>query len=473
MTPGQAGAHHGRVERTRTWALAEPVLAGAAVVSAALVGIDGYGFWRETLAATIAYSVVGGVLTFLRPNERVAWLLAAMGAASALQLLCGAWAIAHLDSRPWGPLAGVLSTVLQTAGVLGIGHLLLRFPTGRVHSRLWGIVSALLTGGAVLHAGAFALSPRALEDFRYAESPVGPVSGASAAADAGGVLWLAATALALASLVIRTRRSSGRERQQYGWFLYAAILTAVLLAAPGAAGVGDLGWLVGPGALAAGVAAASVFHGLYDVRVVVSRSVAFAAASAVLVAGYVGVVAGLRGLVGAPDTAAGIVATALVAVSFAPVFALTNRAVERAFYGARGAPDRLLSGLHHQLQAISEPTAVLASIADTIALGLRVPYVAIEVDDAGSAHTGELPAAGEPAEFPLIYQGRPIGRLVAGAAPRRRPPRHPRPRRPRRGGRAGRRRGARGLAHGLAARLPDPPSDGAGGGAAPDPPRPA
>ncbi len=392
--------------------IAVSLLAGASVVLAFMVGIDAYVYWREALAASVLYTTVGGFLTYRRPEEPMGWLMAAVGVAAGLQLLAGSWGATYLTSHPWARHVAVASVVLQAAGVLGLVQLILRFPSGRVHGRLWRRVSHILVVGAIVHVAGAILAQRGLEDFGGVDNPFGPVAGAAVAEAVGGVAWLAGSVAALVSLILRARRARGRERQQYAWLVYAAVATAVLLAVGDAVGLGDLGWLIGPGSLAAGVGAAAVFHGLYDIRTALSRSLAFAAAGALLVSVHVGLTAAFSSLVGASDTGARNLATAVVAVTFAPLFALLNRLLERALYGARGAPYRLLSALHHQVQAVAEPEAVLSSIAETVGTGLRLPFVAIDVDDGRSASFGDPSAPGATATFPVAYQGRPIGRLV-------------------------------------------------------------
>jgi len=393
-------------------AIVVPVLAGICVVLALTVGIDGYGFWREALAVSVLYTAVGWFLAYRRPQEPMAWLLVAIGAAASLQLLAGSWAAAHLTSHSLGRHAAVASTVFQAAAVLGLVQLILRFPTGRARGRMWRGVSHVLTVGALVHMAGVVLAGGSLEDFGGVDNPLGPVAGAGVAEALGGVAWLAGSFLALVSLILRARRAADRERQQYAWFVYAAVMTAVLLAVGDAVGAGDLGWLMGPASLAAGVAAAAVFHGLYDIRATLSRSLAFAAAAAVLVGLHVALTGALSTLVGASDGGARTLATAVVAVTFAPLFSLLHRVLERAIYGARGAPYRLLSALHHQVQAVSEPEAVLSSIARTIGTGLRLPFVAIDVEDGRSASFGDPSGSGATEELTLTYQGRRIGRLA-------------------------------------------------------------
>lgn len=399
-----------RAALRRTTALA--VLVGACVVVALMVGIDAYVFWGEALVASVLYATIGGFLAYRRPQEPIAWLLAAIGASAGLQLLAGAWAATHLNSHPWGRYVAVASSVLQAGVVLGLVQLILRFPSGRVHGRVWRGVSRTVTAGAVVQVTGFVLAQRRLEDFGGVDNPLGPVAGAGVAEALGGVAWLAASVLAIVSLILRFRRAEGRERQQYSWFVYAAVLTAVVLTVGDVVGVGDLGWLIGPASLAVGVGAAALFHGLYDIRTAVSRSLAFAAAGALLVVVHVALTGAFSSLVGASSTEARTVATAVVAVTFAPLFALVSRVLERALYGSRAAPYRLLSTLHHQVQAVTEPEAVLCSIAGTIGRGLRLPLVTIDIDDGQSASFGDSSAPGDMEEFSLTYQGRRIGRLA-------------------------------------------------------------
>ena len=276
-------------------------------------------------------------------------------------------------------------------------------------------VGHAVTMGAALQVIGFTLGSVRLEDFSNVENPFGPIAGAEVVEAVGGVIWLLGAVVALVILVVRARRAEGRERDQYVWFVYAALVTAVLLATGDALGLGDLGWFIGPAAVAAAVGAAVLLHGLYDIRSVLSRSFGFVAAGAGLVVAHVAITAVLVNVLGGSDTGARTVATAVVAVAFAPLFRGANGLIGRALYGVRGAPDRLMSSLHHQVQGVTEPRLVLSSVAHTIATGLRLPYVAIDLDDAPAATFGDPTATETQEPFPLVYQGRTIGRLVVQA----------------------------------------------------------
>jgi signal transduction histidine kinase len=155
---------------------------------------------------------------------------------------------------------------------------------------------------------------------------------------------------------------------------------------------------------------------------VVRRSLVYGALTVVLLAGYALVVVVLGALLGEhADPAVALVATALVAMAFAPLRDRLQRAAGRLLYGDRGDPYAVLTGLGRRLEVTAAPgTGELAEVAETVATSLRLPYVRVEVHRPGGTN-GTLAAAwGEPtagtSHVDLTFRGDPVGRLYV--APR-------------------------------------------------------
>ncbi len=138
--------------------------------------------------------------------------------------------------------------------------------------------------------------------------------------------------------------------------------------------------------------------------------------------GYALTVAALGTLLrGRAGPAAALVATALVAVAFAPVRQRAQLGVDRLLYGEGRDPYAVLTGLGRQLDSTSPDSAdeTLAEIAATVARSMRLPYVRVEVQRAGEpehmAEHGTGPG-GELTAVDLTYREEPVGRLMV--APR-------------------------------------------------------
>ncbi len=233
-----------------------------------------------------------------------------------------------------------------------------------------------------------------------------------------GAVYLVLLAAALAALVVRFRRSAGVERAQLTWFVAAGVVTlageAALLAVP--AGLGPV--IEVPAVLAppAAVAIAILRHRLYDIDLVVNRSFVYGALTAALLLVYLTVVTVLGELF---RTRAGLgpslVATALVAVLFAPLRQRLQRGVDRLLYRHRADPYALLALLGQRLQATRVPADVLPVVTATIAEALRLPYVAVELESAARISSGR--PAGREHSLPLTYQAETLGTLVVSPTP--------------------------------------------------------
>jgi signal transduction histidine kinase len=165
-------------------------------------------------------------------------------------------------------------------------------------------------------------------------------------------------------------------------------------------------------------------HRLWDIDLILNRTLVYGGLTASVMAIYVlsvGVIgtlvqAGLAGL-------GSVVATGLVALLVQPLRDRLQRGVNRLMYGERDDPVTVLSRLGQKLEAVISPEALLPALAETVAQALKLPFVAIELGGAeGAAETVTYPAGrarpGETVDLPLMHQGDSVGRLcVAPRAP--------------------------------------------------------
>jgi signal transduction histidine kinase len=161
---------------------------------------------------------------------------------------------------------------------------------------------------------------------------------------------------------------------------------------------------------------------LWDIDVVINRTLVYGALSAIVVALYTLIVVALGELFQArADLAVSLVATGVVVVLFAPLRERLQRGANRLMYGERDDPYAVLSRLGRRLEATIAPKAVLETIVETIAQALKVPYAGINLrqDGAQFATAAEYGTPkGEPLILPLVYQRETVGHLiVASRAP--------------------------------------------------------
>jgi two-component system, NarL family, sensor kinase len=167
-------------------------------------------------------------------------------------------------------------------------------------------------------------------------------------------------------------------------------------------------------------AAISRLH-LFDLDVVVNRSLVYVGLTAGVVAIYAGAVTALGRLIpGNAPFAAALLGAGAVAIAALPLRDLLQRRVNRLMYGDRHDPDSALRRLGHRLEASVDPQTVLTTLVQAVAESLRSPFVGIELEGDGAfrveASSGSVPidptGERELRRFPIVYRGVSVGRLV-------------------------------------------------------------
>lgn len=325
-------------------------------------------------------------------------------------------------------LFGVLRRAEGGSGVLAAAFLPLLFPEGRLPSARWRPVGWLIASTTALVILSAALSPAADAGLPEVRNPFGlrAAEGAlRAAAPLVGLLMVASLLAAVAAVATRFRRARGVERQQLKWFVYATALVFVAIVVPAVLSALDL---IGPSTLLSGVlqvtavpclpvavGIAILRHRLWDIDVLINRSLVYGGLTACIVVIYVLVVGYLGTLFRTSDNLGiSLVATGLVAVLFQPLRARLQAGVNRLLYGERDEPYAVLSRLGRRLEGTLAPEAVLPTIVETVMEALKLPYAAITLARDGGFVI--VAASGTPAEtplrLPLIYQHEPVGELL-------------------------------------------------------------
>ncbi|GMQ86552.1 MAG: hypothetical protein BMS9Abin07_2134 [Acidimicrobiia bacterium] len=251
---------------------------------------------------------------------------------------------------------------------------LLLFPDGRPPSSRWrwvGWVSVALIAVASV-ALAWATAPSSTVPYNSDEIPGGLAIGLALP------LLLIASGLSFASLVVRYRRSSGVGRQQIRWIAWGGAvlvgsLVSVLLAGSGSGGgTAALIALAGAVLLIGSIAIAITRYRLYDIDLVISRTVTYGVLAIFITAVYVAIVVGIGTLIGQgdePNLALAIAATAVVALLFEPFRSRLQRWANRLVYGERSTPYSVLSELTARLSEARSNEQALGRLAELIASG--------------------------------------------------------------------------------------------------------
>jgi len=401
---------------------------------------------------SLVYPTIGALIVSRLPRNPIGWIFCGVGLLYQIQhltLAYSAYALSGKFALPWGEYVAWFSTWVGFAGLILAGvFLMLLFPDGHLLSRRWRVVAWAAVLGATLAALTDGFYPGRLATHGYVENPIGvmgmigqklttygSLAGSKLLASA---LLLASTLAALYSLVVRLRRASGDARQQLKWFMYAAAPATVCLSVflvevmisnhTQILMFGTLNLLDYPTYyassytpafavlfLAVCACIAILRHRLYDIDLLMYRTLVYGALSACVIGTYVLAVVGLGALFQARgNLGISLLATVVVAVLFQPLRSRLQRGVSRLIYGERDDPSAVTSRLGRRIEATLAPEAVLPTVVETIAQALKLPYAAIllkEGEGFRSAAAYGSPQA-EPEALLLVYQREEIGRLV-------------------------------------------------------------
>jgi signal transduction histidine kinase len=388
---------------------------------------DGNPWWVSNLVMAVDLTAIGVLIALRDRRHPVGWLFLVGGLAQATTQAARSWALhtsvvlpGSLPGLPWAGWFGTWPPVLA----LGTFPLLLMvFPDGRLPSRRWRAACILTIGVVALAVVCSATWPGPITDaLPGVDNPVGvggPVM--RVIESVSNVANLLIIPVAFGALATKFRRSGPDARAQIKWVLWGAALVAaelVLELTPWAAD-SVLAW-VGPlvtTLFAAAVAVAMLKYRLYDIDLVISRTIIYAVLTAMASGLYIGVVLAVGHLFGQRvDLGPALAAALIVSLLFAPLRQLVQRAVERLLYGDRADPYRALSRLGQRVGESGAAPTVLAEVADAVAQALRLEHVAI-LSTGGErlAEIGE--ARTPPLTQPLLFRTAPVGQLVVSAGP--------------------------------------------------------
>ena len=247
-----------------------------------------------------------------------------------------------------------------------------------------------------------------------------------------GMFWMST---GVAALTYRYRRSDVFQRQQIRWIVWGAGASAIGLSLQILPSLFDLDastrviydFLLYPlgqilkACLPLSIAFAILRYRLWNIDLILNRVLVYGSLSVLTMLGYLATIFVLHVLfTGLSNPVISFLATGVVALLFEPLRQRLQRGVNRWMYGERDDPYAVLSRLVRTLESTLSTNEILSSLAETISHSLKIPYVAIWLDedtkDTLAATSGEETM--DLVSFPLVYQGETIGRLdVAHRAP--------------------------------------------------------
>jgi signal transduction histidine kinase len=347
------------------------------------------------------------VIAHTRKNA-VGWLLLVMGEFAAINVAADAWssvrAVAWIGTWAWWPTCSLLPV------------LALVFPSGQPPSRRWLPILAVGIGSTFL--GIIGLgwaswpAPATFwQDAVQGTARRGWPLGIALAGVIGASLGLLT---AILSLGVRWRRASGDGRRLVAWALAFAVVTLVAFVFEAYQTMWS-SWVVGAAALPVAALVAILRYGLYDIDLIIHRSLLYGMIVVILVAVYTAVVLVISAFL--PDYGQ-VIGTVVVVLGFAPLHRVLSRNLDRWLYGDRANPYAALSRLATYLESPVPRVGVFAAVVKAVAEALKVPYVAVRLNTGSQvkvlAEHGRSRAWSQ-LQVPITHRGVSLGVLVAEA----------------------------------------------------------
>jgi hypothetical protein len=312
------------------------------------------------LVTLLTFSVVGAIIASRHPRNNIGWLFCSVGVTIGLNSFAGDYVefwlasgfgkVSLAETAAWfSSWAWILLTYVPTTFVL------LLFPDGRLPSPRWRLVAwgaALGIAGCIV---GYALEAGPLEDFPQIANPYGvdgPVVGMVGVA--GSIVAAGALVASAVSLIVRMRHARSEQRQQIKWLAYGGTVVVGTICVGGLINL----WNVPVSIAVSNVALlglpvftgiAIVKHHLYDIDLLINRTLVYGSLTTMLVAVYVGgivlsqrVFVGLTGHDELPQLAI-VASTLLIAALFAPLRRRIQATIDRRFYRRKYDAAKMLS----------------------------------------------------------------------------------------------------------------------------------
>ena len=361
--------------------------------------IEFYGLFLLAIASMLVYVGVGLLLVLRLPGQPIGWLLLGTGTLFQLSQAAAAYSwqafVRAPGTLPLGEIA-LLFAFLWIPALVCLFLAIMLFPTGRPPSRRWRPAVALIVIPNALFLAAAWFAER---EFQVPQ-PYGGAQGGLTVANPLAIDGILATLLSalytsplvpvvylipVAAVLARFRTAAGNERQQLKWFAYASSVSMVFFVAGGPlfsylAGLGPAVAVLAIDLIPISVAIAILRYRLYDIDLLIKRTVVYGATTAA-VAGtfWLGILALQRLL--SPVTSGSevaIAASTLMSLAlFQPVRRRMEDAVDRRFDRYRYSASRTIEVFADQLRDEVDLAAVRANLLSTVSATMAPAHASL------------------------------------------------------------------------------------------------
>jgi len=387
-----------RLGSARTWRVVFGVLVVASFAAAVLLTVLSGQIFDALVAAAIGVpcAAVGWLVTRRQAGNPIGWLFLVTGVFMFLGTAGGDYGYYVYRLGHHLPLGAAGSALSQFWGLslVILGADVLLFPDGRVASRWWrsalriyAVAFALLVlATCVAIAGALAAHPVRVDTtggLAAVDDPVGWFKVVE------GPLMVVIIGLSLAFIVrqaLSWRRSSGDRRQQLKWLASGATVTIICLFLAGSFSTSGgpktllviigLAWF-GVGALPVSIGVGILKYRLYEIDRIISRTLAYAIVTGLLVGVYAGLVLLSTQVFKFHSTVAVAGATLVAAALFNPVRRRVQHTVDRRFNRARYDAERMVTAFAARLQDAVDADSVRTDLAGVIHTALEPAHVSV------------------------------------------------------------------------------------------------
>jgi hypothetical protein len=368
------------------------LLLAAGLVLSALVGqlsVLGSG---PIIPIAVVYAAVGFVVARRQPGNPIGWILITFIVMFLLSGAAGGYATLYYrfghHGLPLAPVA-VLLTPLWAPALLSFPVVILLFPDGRLAARRWRwVLRAYVVAGALASAAVFAPAVTAVarHDVRVdaAGNLIGtgrPPGGLLAVAVPLGLGLILVIVLSfVAHQVLSWRRATGERRQQLKWLATGAAATlGTIVASLGINSTSVTGEILGIGlaALPVGIGVGILKYRLYDIDRIISRTLAYAIVTGLLIGVYAGLVLLATQVLGFHSSVAVAVSTLAAATLFNPLRRWVQRTVDRRFNRARYDADQTVTAFAARLKDAVDLDSVRDDLAATVEKALEPAHMSV------------------------------------------------------------------------------------------------